>query len=91
MNKSTIIRNIDILNGQILDLINQNKLDQDFIISSDLRRHIRQFKTSFKNIYYFAYGLGDTYKLHVSKTIFNINIDDLQVKAKRLFAIYSGK
>jgi hypothetical protein len=85
------INNIYVLEEAITLFIADNtKEDMTLMISEDLRRPMRHFKTTFPTIFYFAYGTYKVYRLYVSKTIFEIKLDDLHSKTKKIFIDHSG-
>lgn len=50
---------------------------------------MRRFKTEFPNLFYFAYGLGNEYKLVLSKEKFKIGFHSLTKKCKKFFIKYT--
>lgn len=89
--KNHAIRNFSILESVLTSFVNDlNKENMILLVHSELRRQIRIFKNKFPTIYYFAYGIGSTYTFYVSKTIFEIKLDDLDFKTKKMFTAHSG-
>ena len=83
------IVNFDLLKQLVTDFISSTETQSELMISSKLRRPLRDFKQLFPDIYYFAYGLGSTYKLVVSKSKFHIDFNDLSPKVRKTFVDYN--
>ena len=70
-------------------LSTENRQETVFI-GNFLRRPMREFKELYPNLVYFAYGLGQEYKLALSKDKFKIDYYSLSAKTKKVFVEYSG-
>jgi hypothetical protein len=89
--ESKAIRNFSILKDILQSFVDDpNKENITLFVHSELRRQMRNLKTTFPTIYYFAYGISETYEFHVSKTIFRIILDKLNFKTKKMFTAHSG-
>src|SRR5437868_5096258 len=67
-----------------------DKLEEEIMVGSKLRRSIRQFKKLYPQLYYFAYGLGEEYKLVLSKKELKIDFFVLTSRCKKFFIEYTG-
>lgn len=85
-----IINDIDVLKEVFDQFIESDETDITVNINSHLRRPLREFKKLYPNIYYFAYRMNNPYRLHISKTKIDINLDSLAPKTKRLFVDNTG-
>uniref|UniRef100_A0A6G6AD81 Uncharacterized protein n=1 Tax=Borely moumouvirus TaxID=2712067 RepID=A0A6G6AD81_9VIRU len=85
-----IIKNIDSLKNVVQVFISGSNPELDIVICSTLRRPIRDFRKNYPELYYFAFGLGETYKLHLSKTKFVIQYHTLCEKTRKFFCDYTG-
>ena len=59
-------------------------------VSSKLRKPMRQLPTLYPNLHYFAYGVGLSYSLCLSKEKFTINFVSLTHSSKKLFIERTG-
>lgn len=84
------MENIDSLQAFVDSFLTSDDKQQTVIISNTLRKPIRQFKTQYPNLFYFAYGSGKQYTLVLSKDKFNIELNILTNKCKNFFFSYSG-
>ncbi|AVL94052.1 hypothetical protein mvi_692 [Megavirus vitis] len=85
-----MITNIIELKSYIESFLSDNLEFVDIDISAKLRRPIRVFRTEYPNLYYFAYGLSEVYRLRLSKIKFEIAFHDLGPKTRKMFCDYSG-
>lgn len=91
MQNNKPIRNFAILETALIAFTDNPNIENITLsVSSELRRQMRTLKNTCPTIYFFAYGLGATYKFYASKTIFEIKLDDLNFKTKKMFTAHSG-
>lgn len=62
----------------------------EFSISAGLRKPIREFKEIYPDLYYFAFGTSKTYHFLVSKSKFEIRLNDLTPRCRSIFIAYSN-
>lgn len=84
------ITDIDELCALINNFLTSDNESCTIAISCYLRKPIRQFKNWYPNLFYFAYGLSDTYCFVISKHKFTIDYFDLTPRCKKLFIECSG-
>ena len=66
-------------------------IDTDTVaITCTFRRAMREFKTLYPTLYYFAYGMGKEYTLVLSKNKFEIEFKCLTPKCKKIFIDNAG-
>jgi hypothetical protein len=65
--------------------LSDNLIEISVKISSNLRKPIREFKTLYPTLFYFAYGLGKEYVLVLSKKKLTIEFLSLTPKCKKIF------
>ncbi|AGF85079.1 hypothetical protein QJ854_gp703 [Moumouvirus goulette] len=85
-----IINNIQDLRNIIELFISNSGPELDLQICASLRRQMRDFHNDYPGLYYFAFGLGQIYKLHISKTKFIIEFNSLTEKTRKFFCDYTG-
>nr|URM62026.1 hypothetical protein [Mimivirus sp.] len=85
-----MITNIIELKSYIESFLLDNLEFVDVDISAKLRRPMRVFRVEYPNLYYFAYGLNEVYRLRLSKIKFEITFHDLGPKTRKMFCDYSG-
>nr|AEX62503.1 hypothetical protein mv_R298 [Moumouvirus Monve] len=85
-----VINNLQDLKNIIETFISSSELEMDIHICSTLRRQIRDFHNDYSQLYYFAFGLGESYRLRVSKNKFMIEYNILTEKTRKFFCDYTG-
>lgn len=86
-----IIDKIDDLKELIEEFFIQSEQETFSVpISCELRRPLREFKTLYPGLHYFAYGLGLEFDLKLSKTPFKIDFHELTAKTQKTFFEDSG-
>src|SRR5579872_3055408 len=85
-----IISNFKLLCDTIDIFLKSDSQNTSFEISSKLRKPMRDLPNLYSNLYYFAYGVGLTYKLYLSKETFTIDFTTLTHSTKKLFITHSG-
>lgn len=78
----------DKLNAHVQKFLSSTKHDDIIYVGSCLRRDMRKFKEY--PLYYFAFGVGATYRLVLSKFPFGILWKNLSNKCRKCFIEYSG-
>ncbi|CAH6419750.1 Hypothetical protein HVR_LOCUS827 [uncultured virus] len=90
VSKTKFIMEIEELKSHVDEFMAGDKTSDSIDIHNFLRRPIREFKTLYPELHYFAKGTQKFYQLILSKNMFDISFNELDNKTRTMFIEYSG-